>query len=43
MRARMLRYCAFVYGGKWMCGGEDIRMVEGEGVVTTNIVVRFGI
>ena len=43
VRVRIAMYCAFVYGGKWMCGGEEIRRRDGEGVVMMNMVVRFGI
>lgn len=43
VRERMAMYCAFVYGGKWTCGGEDVRRREGEAIATMKIVVRLGI
>lgn len=43
VRERIAMYCAFVYAGKWTCGGEEIRRREGEGVVTMKMVVRLGI
>lgn len=42
-RERIVTYSEFVYGGKYSCGVEDTRRMEGDGVVRMKMVVKLGI